>query len=62
VHVQLDVTWTRDTTSLAFAMSGLMLAAGRLSRSPTYAEAGAVEPTTPRSKMGRYAGTPAQVA
>jgi hypothetical protein len=30
VHFQFDVTWTRGTTSLAFAMIGLMLAATRL--------------------------------
>jgi O-antigen ligase len=30
VHFQLDVTWTRGTTSLAFAAMGLMLAATRL--------------------------------
>lgn len=31
VHFQVDVTWTRGTSSLAFAMMGLMLAARRLS-------------------------------
>jgi hypothetical protein len=31
VHFQLDVTWTRGTTSLAFAMMGLLLAITRLS-------------------------------
>jgi hypothetical protein len=29
-HFQVDVTWTRGTTSLAFAMMGLMIAAQRL--------------------------------
>jgi O-antigen ligase len=30
VHFQVDVTWSRGTTSLAFAMMGVMLAAQRL--------------------------------
>jgi O-antigen ligase len=30
IHFQLDVTWTRGTTSLAFAMMGLLLALERL--------------------------------
>ncbi len=30
IHFQFDVTWTRGTSSLAFAMMGLMLAATRL--------------------------------
>lgn len=33
-HFQIDVTWTRGTTSLAFAMMGVMLAAQRLSPAP----------------------------
>lgn len=33
VHFQVDVTWTRGTASLAFAMIGAMVAAQRLSRS-----------------------------
>jgi O-antigen ligase len=33
VHFQVDVTWTRGTTSLAFAMIGLMLATHRLAGS-----------------------------
>lgn len=32
IHFQFDVTWTRGTSSLAFAMIGIMLAAERLAR------------------------------
>ena len=37
VHFQVDVTWTRGTTSLAFAMMGLMLAVRRLAIVPVVA-------------------------
>lgn len=34
VHFQVDVSWTRGTTSLAFAMMGIMLSLARLSAPP----------------------------
>lgn len=36
VHAQVDITWTRGTTALGFAMAGLMLAAERLSRAEVH--------------------------
>ena len=35
VHFQVDVTWTRGTTSLAFAMMGLMIAIQRIAAQTT---------------------------
>ncbi len=50
VHFQVDVTWTRGTTSLAFAMMGLMIAIQRLS--------GAVGARAPAAALS----TPARVS
>jgi hypothetical protein len=38
VHFQVDVTWTRGTTSLAFAMMGVMIAVQRIAAQTTAAE------------------------
>lgn len=56
-HFQVDVTWTRGTTSLAFAMIGLMLAVWRLSLVPGIES----PPLTNRSRVDRTR-TPTGVA
>jgi hypothetical protein len=58
VHFQVDVTWTRGTSSLAFAMMGLMLAAERLSLARGYEGV----PTPNRSRTLGRVPTPAKVA
>lgn len=52
VHFQIDVTWTRGTTSLAFAMMGVMIAAQRIAARTTAAEAleRAQAPAPPRTR------------
>lgn len=49
VHFQFDVTWTRGTSSLAFAMMGLMIAVRRLARAA--AAERAPEPFRARSTL-----------
>lgn len=62
IHFQTDVTWTRGTTTLAFAMIGLMLASTRLTELEGAKEPGPrdvhkhLTPERPRTP------TPAQVA
>ena len=57
VHFQVDITWTRGTTSLAFAMIGLMMAILRLSR-----ETPPARPPTPAASSTISHAVPAGVA
>lgn len=59
VHFQFDVTWTRGTSSLGFAMMGLMLAVQRLS--PASADERAPDRVRSQPAIGMPASLPRRV-